>query len=135
MVPDGRTSTGTRRILLLEDDYANRRLLTDYLEHYAYTVLSLPDGLHFLDHLETFHPHLLLLDLKLPGVDGFSILQMLQTNLQWSRLPVIVVSGYAFQTDQQRALKLGARRYLVKPVQLPELRRAIEDEIQALPET
>jgi two-component system cell cycle response regulator DivK len=56
----------------------------------------------------------------------------MQQELDWLHIPVIVVSAFAFQSDQQRAMTLGARRYFVKPVNLNALRQAIQEELHFL---
>ncbi|MFH7243948.1 MAG: response regulator [Spirulina sp.] len=115
------------RILIIEDDYANRLLFFDYLTFAGFTVFALPDGLLLQKTLADFHPDLLVLDLGLPDPDGYCLLKMLQTPSGGLRLPVVVVSGYAFLENQERALALGACRYLVKPVRLKELVQTIRE--------
>jgi two-component system, cell cycle response regulator DivK len=117
------------RILLVEDNSNNRQLLSDYLEHYGWEVLSLERGAKFGDAMWHYQPNLVLLDLKLPDVDGYTLLRQVQQHPEWRRTPVIVVSAFAFQSDKDRAMGLGARRYLVKPVNLAELRLAIVEEL------
>jgi DNA-binding response OmpR family regulator len=111
----------TPRILIIEDDYANRLLFSDYLTFAGFAVLALPDGLTIQSALEDFQPNALVLDLGLPEPDGYRILESLRTTSGTLWLPVVVVSGYAFWENQERALALGACRYLVKPVRLKEL--------------
>lgn len=118
-----------RRILLVEDNDLNRQMLDDYLSFAGYQVYSLAKGLELFRAVDQFRPHLVLLDLKLPDIDGYSLLQQLQQKTDAQHIPVIVVSAFAFRADQQRALNLGARRYLVKPVNLNELRQAVQAEI------
>lgn len=120
------------RILLIEDNNTSRQLMSDYLEYHGYQILSLAQGACFSSAMAQFQPHIILLDLKLPDVDGFSLLWQIQQLQSWASIPVIVVSAFAFQADQQRALSLGARRYLVKPVNLVQLRRAICEELSAI---
>jgi len=117
------------RILLIEDNEPNRRLLEDYLIYQGYSVLSLAAGSGFEQALIDFQPQVVLLDLKLPDMDGCDILEQMQQNPAWSQIPVIVVSARAFISDQQRALNLGARRYLVKPIRLLELQQVIREEL------
>ena len=118
------------RILLIEDDYANRKLIAEYLEYCHYTVLGLKDGLQLFQNIEAFRPELILLDIKLPEVDGYTLLQQIGQDKDWHHLPVVVVSGYAFLADRERALALGARRYLVKPVKIDELLKVVEEELR-----
>jgi CheY-like chemotaxis protein len=119
----------SKRILLIEDNYANRILLCDYLNYCGYNVQSLSEGSSFLSTIEQFQPQLILLDLKLPDIDGFTLLEKMQNNPDYINIPVIVVSAFAFKVDQKRAIDLGACRYFVKPVNLIDLIQAIEEEL------
>ncbi|QLE58800.1 response regulator [Nostoc sp. TCL26-01] len=118
-----------KRILLVEDNDINRMLLSDYLSYCGYYVKSLSDGSDFLMTVEKFRPELILLDLKLPDVDGYSLLQQMQQHPDFSNIPVIVVSALAFKADQERAITLGVRSYFVKPVNLNSLIMKIEEVI------
>lgn len=118
-----------KKILLIEDNDINRMLLSDYLSYCKYEVQSLPEGSQFLSTIEKFKPNLILLDLKLPDIDGYSLLAKIQQRSDLQYIPIFVVSAFAFRTDQEKAMKLGARRYFVKPVNLTELILAIEEEL------
>ena len=117
------------QVLLVEDNDINRLLLCDFLRHYDYAITSLPDGENFFETLAAIRADVILLDLKLRTTDGFQILQQLQASPIYRHIPVIVVSGLAFKSDQQRAFALGARHYLVKPINLNELGQLIQEEI------
>ena len=123
---------GDRRILLVEDNNLNRQMFEDYFVFCGYLIQGLAFGSDFFQALADFQPHLVLLDLKLPDVDGYTLLEQKRQRPEWRTIPVIVVSAFAFKADQQRALNLGARRYFVKPVSLRDLRQAIEDELLKL---
>jgi two-component system, cell cycle response regulator DivK len=118
-----------RRILLIEDNDVNRMLLSDYLIYFKYNVESLPGASTFFSTIEKFEPQLILLDLKLPDADGFLLLQEIKQKPKYSQIPIIIVSGFAFKADRERAMMLGASGYFVKPVNLPELLLAIEMEL------
>lgn len=126
------TDAAPKRILLIEDNALNRQMLQDYIAFCGYQVLSLPGGSGFFEALADFQPQLILLDLRLPDIDGYTILAKLKQKSQWQHIPVIIVSAFAFKADQQRALSLGACRYFVKPVSLSDLRKAIVDEFRSL---
>jgi two-component system, cell cycle response regulator DivK len=119
----------SQRILLVEDHDINRMLLSDYLSFFKYHVESLTSGHNFFTKLETFKPDLILLDLKLPDIDGYTILAEAQRHSKYSKIPIIIVSAFAFTADRERAMNLGARRYLVKPVNLSELVVVIGEEL------
>jgi two-component system, cell cycle response regulator DivK len=118
-----------QRILLVEDNDINRMLLSDYLSFFKYHVESLTSGQTFFAKLETFKPDLILLDLKLPDIDGYTLLAETQQHPKYSKIPIIIVSAFAFTADRERAMKLGARRYFVKPVNLSELVLIIGEEL------
>ncbi len=118
-----------RRVLLVEDHYLNRMLLSDYLSYCGYDVQSLSEGSTFFSTIDKFEPDLILLDLKLPDIDGYSLLKQVQQRPDLSKIPIIVVSAFAFKADQELALSLGARRYFVKPIELKDLILTIEEEL------
>ena len=114
------------RVLLVEDDDFNRVLLNDYFTHQGYQVLSLAEGSSFFSTLAQFQPHVVLLDLKLPGISGYQLLEALRQNIEFQHLPVIVFTAFTFQAERQRALQLGVQGYFVKPSHPEELVAAIE---------
>lgn len=116
------------RILLVEDNEVHCLLTEDFLVHQGYDVLSLRDGAGFLTAIADFKPDIVLLDLKLPKIDGFSLLEKLRCS-EWRSLPVIVLSAYAFEREKQKALALGVQCYLTKPVNLKSLAQVVEREI------
>ncbi|MBW4571756.1 MAG: response regulator [Tolypothrix carrinoi HA7290-LM1] len=119
----------SKRILLIEDNDVNRILLDDYLNYCGYDVRSLSEASTFFSTIKQFQPKLILLDLKLPDIDGYTLLEQMHNKPDYVNIPVIVVSALAFKADQQRALDLGACRYFVKPVNLIDLIQAIEEEL------
>ncbi|MGB3309144.1 MAG: response regulator [Nodosilinea sp.] len=124
------TADGRHRIVVVEDDQANRIFFADYLTFSGFEVLALPHGLDLDQQLKAFQPDLLLLDLGLPEIDGYTLLKQVRSSAMWQQLPVVVVSGYAFAEDQRRALALGAQKYLVKPVPLQQLTQAVQAILQ-----
>ncbi|MBD2094296.1 response regulator [Trichocoleus sp. FACHB-591] len=114
------------RVLLVEDDDFNRLLLNDYLSYRGYQVLSLAEGSSFLSTLTQFQPHVVLLDLKLPDISGYQLLEALRQQIEFQHLPVIVLTAFAFRAERQQALQLGVQGYFVKPSRPEELVAAIE---------
>ncbi|QSJ15357.1 response regulator [Nostoc sp. UHCC 0702] len=121
-----------RRVLLIEDNDVNRMLLRDYLSYCGYNVESLSDGSALFPTIEKFQPELLLLDLKLPDIDGYVLLEQIQQKQNLSKIPIIVVSAFAFKADKERAINLGAKRYFIKPIDLNELLLSIEEELSCI---
>lgn len=119
----------SKKVLLIEDNDVNRMLLCDYLVYCGYNVKSLSNGNAFFSTIENFLPDLMLLDLKLPGVDGYWLLEQIQQYPDLAKIPIIVVSAFAFKAEKERAMNLGARSYFVKPINLLALTKAIQEEL------
>lgn len=124
-----RTSVDAARILIVEDDEANRENFEEFLDFWGYQVFSMADGSGLFQALAGFQPHLILLDVKLPDVDGYTLLEQLQQSSHWRHIPVIIISAFASKADQKRARSLGAIQYLVKPMNLDNLQQAIQEGI------
>jgi two-component system cell cycle response regulator DivK len=124
-----RTSIGAARILLVEDNETNRQNFEEFLDFWGYQVFSMANGSSLFQALADFQPHLIWLDLKLPDVDGYTLLEQLQQSSHWQHIPVIIVSALASKADQKRARSLGAIQYLVKPTNLDDLQQAIQEGI------
>lgn len=120
----------SKRILIAQGNDINRQILEDHLGFSGYEVFSLASGSGFFQALADFQPNLILLDLRLPDIDGYTILEELQREDRWRQIPVIAVSASAFRSDQQRLLNLGVSQYFVSPVVLTDLIRAIQAELR-----
>lgn len=114
-------------LLLIEDNDCNRQLMQDFLSQSGYRVTAIAEGQRFAAAFQQSQPQLILLDLKLLDMDGYDLLAQIQQHPLWQRVPVVVVSAYAFRRDRQRALQLGARHYLVKPLKLMHLLAVITE--------
>jgi two-component system, response regulator len=113
-------------ILMVEDNPDDAQLVARQLEHSAlkHELRVVPDGREAIDYLSraTQHaggnslhlPCLLIIDLKVPGVDGFALIEWVRKNPQTRQIPIIVYSGSASPEDLQRAYALGANAYFAK---------------------
>ena len=117
------------KILLVEDNQTNCFLLSDYLEYCGYYVHAITSSELFFSTLEWFQPNLILLDLKMPKIDGYTLLEEMQSCPLWKHIPVIVISALSFRTHQTKAFQLGACRYLVKPIVPDILKNVIQEEL------
>jgi two-component system cell cycle response regulator DivK len=124
-----RTSFGAARILLVEDNETNRQNFEEFLDFCGYQVFGMANGSSLFQALADFQPHLICLDLKLPDIDGYTLLEQLQQSSHWRHIPVIIVSALASKADQKRARNLGAIEYFVKPMNLDDLQQAIQEGI------
>lgn len=113
-VNEGQSIKNAPKILIVEDDKFLRELITQKLITEGFNVCSVIDGEEAFRLLEEDQPKLILLDLILPGIDGFEILTRLKQNQKTSSIPVIVLSNLGQKEDIDRAMSLKAADYLVK---------------------
>ncbi|RLC95556.1 MAG: response regulator [Chloroflexi bacterium] len=114
-----------RRVLVVEDEADVRRFACRVLELEGYSVLEAVDGDEALRLAVEEQPSLVLLDLRLPKRDGWSVLEEMRRNPVLTSIPVIVFSASAGAPHRQRALGMGAVDYLVKPLSADDLRKAV----------
>lgn len=104
------------QVLLLEKDYTNRALFAEYLEQCGYSVFQLADEREVFETLESYRPDVLITNLKMPAIDGFTIIEQVRAHVLWQCLPILVLTGYTLSKYQHRAYQLGANAYLTKPM-------------------
>ncbi|HWA62431.1 MAG TPA: response regulator [Caulobacteraceae bacterium] len=119
------------RILVVEDDPLIGELLMLRLESGGYRATWVKDGGAALDRMQDVKPHLVVLDLGLPGVDGFQVLQTLRRHATWRETPVVVLTARHNADDVKRALGLGASDYVAKPFDAHALLKRIERALKA----
>lgn len=115
-------------ILLIEDNEMNRDMLSRRLQRQGYTVLMAETGEHGIELARTQRPRLIIMDISLPGIDGWQATRILKGDVQTARIPVIALTAHAMSTDREKAAEAGCDEYETKPV---EFRRLVE-KIEAL---
>ena len=120
------------RVLVVDDEAQIRRALRTALSGHGYRVDVAEDGESALSELATRAPDVLLLDLVMPGVDGFDVLRQTRS---WSKMPIIVLSARGGERDKIRALDLGADDYLTKPFSMQELLARVRAVLRRIPAT
>ena len=101
-------------ILIVEDDKFLRELLTRKLDSVGFQISTAIDGHDALKKIKDELPQIILLDLVLPGVDGFEILKQIKEDPKTSKIPVIILSNLGQKEEVEKGIKLGADDYLVK---------------------
>lgn len=117
-------------VLVVEDDLANRVLLTRLLERDGYAAIAAEDGMAALDAVMEHKPDLVLLDVGLPGIDGIEVCRRLREDPATLTLPVIMLTGSAELDDVVVGLDAGADDFLGKPYQPPELMARIRSALR-----
>lgn len=108
-------------ILAVDDNPANLEVLSDYLTEFGFTVLLKQDGGKALELLQRKLPDLILLDILMPGLDGFETCQRLKQNPKTQDIPVIFMSALTDTVDKIKGFELGAVDYITKPFQYEEV--------------
>lgn len=109
-----------KRILIIEDDKFLGSLLARKLEKEEFVTSLATNGMEALSKINESLPNLILLDLILPNINGFEILEILKKNQKTKDTPVIILSNLGQKEDIEKSLKLGAADYLVKAYSTPQ---------------
>ena len=109
------------KIIVIEDDPLILKLISQTLQREGYEVVTATDGSEGLRKVRETHPHLVVLDISLPGLDGYQVCHHLRSEHATSKLPVIMVTAMNRPSDQRRGFETGADDYLSKPFVLSEL--------------
>lgn len=116
------------RVLLVDDENQLRRVMRDLLERDGYTVFEAKDGAQALEQVDTHAPDILVLDLNLPGLDGYGVITQLRSRQATADLPIIVLTAKGDEDNEVRVFELGADDFLSKPFRA----RALSARIQAV---
>ena len=112
-------------ILIVDDERPYVDLLGELLGRYGLEVHTAYDAGDALFRLRAKKPDLILLDLKMPQMDGLSFIDQLRSKSRWSKIPIVVVSAKTAKEDQKAALEAGANRFLPKPFSSEDLKKVL----------
>jgi type II secretory ATPase GspE/PulE/Tfp pilus assembly ATPase PilB-like protein/CheY-like chemotaxis protein len=113
-------------VLLVEDEDQLRRVMKDLLERDGYTVAEARDGVQALDQVDRFAPDVIILDLNLPGLDGYSVLTQLRSRPATRGIPVMVLTAKGDEDNEVRVFELGADDFITKPFRARALSARLE---------
>lgn len=124
-------SDDAKTVLIAEDNDDNRIVYSTMLEHYGYRVVYTEDGSEVQRLAEKEKPSVILMDISLPGMDGWTATQLLKDDPDTAGIPVIAITAHALSEDRKKAQEVGCDGYLSKPVEprrvLEEVQRFVED--------
>ncbi|MDB4890322.1 MAG: response regulator receiver [Gemmatimonadetes bacterium] len=116
-------------ILLVEDNEDNRIIYSTVLRHVGYDVVEAEDGVQAVALARSALPDLILMDISIPGMDGWEATRILRKDPTTMAIPIIALTAHALTDDRERALQMGFTAYLAKPVEprtvVAEVRRWI----------
>jgi two-component system, cell cycle response regulator DivK len=116
------TTSALRPLLLLVEDFDDaREMYRDYLAFSGFRVETARDGQEAIDKARALAPDLILMDLSLPGIDGWEATRLLKADPATRRLPIVALSAHAMAADRERALAAGCDGFIAKPCLPPDL--------------
>ena len=105
----------TKRILVIEDTEDNRQIVRDLLESAGYELVEALDGLEGVAAAERENPDLILMDIQLPGIDGYEATRRIRAIPALAKVPIIAVTSYALSGDEAKTRAAGCDGYVAKP--------------------
>ncbi len=124
------TSITQELILIVDDNPTNIKVLSDFLREHGYKILIAKDGESCLKRLEKITPDLILLDVMMPGIDGFETCRRIKASNATQSIPVILMTALTDTVDKLNGFKIGAADYISKPLQYEEAIARINVHIQ-----
>jgi two-component system cell cycle response regulator DivK len=118
-----------KKILYIEDNLQNLYLVRFILEKHGYEVSSASDGKEGIDRAATIKPDLILLDIQLPVMDGYTVARRLRANPDLGKIPIVAVTSYAMAGDREKALDAGCSGYIEKPLNPDTFMQQVEQHL------
>jgi twitching motility two-component system response regulator PilG len=113
-------------VLAVDDSRTARRIISLILEQHGYRTVVASDGLQALSRLNEMAPHLVLLDIAMPGLDGYQLCRLMKKNPYVRDVPVVMLTSSGSLLDRVRSRLAGAAAHLTKPLEEADLLRAVE---------
>lgn len=126
----GRAAEPRETILVVDDDAANLKLARFVLEAEGFDVKEAVDAFSTFEVLKTCNPALIVMDIQLPGIDGWELTRRLKTNFATRHIPVIAVTAYGVAGDRQLADAVGAVDFIEKPISTTELPQIVRHHLR-----
>lgn len=118
-------------VLVVDDDPNALDIVRTFLESKGYTVATAKDGNEALAQLEDVNPALVLLDVMMPGMDGWEVARVIKNHPSFGNTRVVMLTARSDFADKHEGLRAGADDYIVKPIQLSELGERVERNLKA----
>ena len=104
-----------KTVLIVEDQEDNRRIMRDLLTSSGYAVIEATTGIEGVAAAEVHRPDLILMDVQLPGIDGYEATRQIKAQPELAHIPLIIVTSYALSGDDRKAYAAGCDDYVAKP--------------------
>jgi CheY-like chemotaxis protein len=123
-------TTRTAHILVVDDDPNSREIVQTFLESRGYSVRTAANGEAALAAVQGQIPQLILLDVMMPGMDGWEVARTLKDHADYADIRVVMMTARSDFSDKQKGLQAGADDYLVKPIQLEDLGNTVKRNLE-----
>ncbi len=114
-----------KTVLIVEDNELNMKLFHDLLESYGYDTLGTRNGIEALELARTHRPDLILMDIQLPDVSGLEVTKWIKGDPELCRIPVVAVTAFAMNGDEERIRQGGCEAYLSKPISIAKFMETV----------
>jgi CheY-like chemotaxis protein len=115
-----------KKVLVADDKETGRELVRTVLENSGYEVFEASDGRQAVAEAGRIRPDLIILDIHMPGLDGFQVIEKLRGDQGFTATPIIALTASAMMGDRERAMAAGFTGYITKPIRLGALRAEVE---------
>jgi len=115
-----------KKVLVADDKDTGRELVRTVLEKSGHQVFEASDGEKAVAEALRLHPDLIILDIHMPGLDGFGVIEKLRREAAFTATPIIALTASAMMGDRERAMAAGFTGYITKPIRLGALRAEVE---------
>lgn len=129
-MPDPRPTHSIPRILVVEDQLDNRQLAVKVLRRAGFEVQEADRAEGLSELLRVEPPDLILMDIELPGQNGFDAIRLLKADPATASIPIVAVTAYAMHGDRQKCLDAGCVDYLSKPLEIEQLVRTVRGHLE-----
>lgn len=126
---EGRIGLLSKRILVVDDNEDTIHILTAILTQGGYAAFAARDGVEALQKIQEEVPALILLDIMMPKLDGFGVLEAMRADPGMSQIPVLIISAKVDSTSRVRSMELGAKDYVVKPINPDEILLKVKEHL------
>lgn len=109
------------KVLIVEDDLLNRMFYEAVFQQRGYELKVVTDGAHVLDAVDEFSPDLITMDIHLPHISGRTLIRKIMRNPATRHIPILAITAYAGQRDEEEVRAAGAKGYLAKPLSIDRL--------------
>jgi two-component system, cell cycle response regulator DivK len=118
--------TVEKTVLHIEDNSDNRLLIRRILQAYGYIVIEAENAAQARELLKTQHPNLILMDINMPGVDGYTLTNEIKSIPQFQDIPIVAITANVMKGDRERTLNAGCNGYIEKPIDVDRFIEQVE---------